>query len=184
MPLGLSGYLDKYASSILLVLLGEADRKTNLVGLTEGGGDKTRHSPGSKRASGLFFTYTTFNEMVVNEAWELRYFSPLNQHQVKPKSRFYNWERSDFFFKAYIHLAFCNNILGRIVDVRKNIGRSLWGPWAESDLQDPGGPGVVGWEMTWEGIELGVSGGWLGIGTGNREVWKLQVKMNMSGCRP
>ena len=45
------------------------------------------------------------------------------------------------------------------MDVRKNIGRGLWGPWAESDLQDPGGPGVVGWEMTWEGIELGVSGG-------------------------
>lgn len=93
---------------------------------------------------------TTFNGMVVNEAWELRYFSPLNQHQVKKKSQFYNWKRSEFFFKACIHLPFLSQCF------RKNCGseeelKSPWEPWAESGLQGLGGPVVSLWEITWLG---------------------------------
>lgn len=100
---------------------------------------------------------------------------------MKQKSQFRNQKRSDFFFKACI--ASCHSVLGRTADVRKNIGGGRWEPWAASDLEGPGGPVVSLWEITWVGIELGVSDGWLGIGTGNCEVWKVQVKMSMSQCR-
>lgn len=121
---------------------------------------------------------TTFNGIVVNEAWEFRYFSPFNQHQVKQKSQFCNWKRSHIFFKACIHLAPYHSVLGRTVHVRKNFSRGLWEPWAESGLQGPGGPLVLLWKIMWERVELGISHSWFGIR--NHEVWELEVKMSMS----
>lgn len=123
---------------------------------------------------------TTFDEIVVNEAWERRYFSPLNQHRVKQKSQFYRWKIMWLVLQSLRSSCLLSGISGRTVDMRKNIGGGFWKPWAENDLQSPGGPVGLLWEVMWVRTEWGVSEGRCGVRTGNRDVWKPQVKMSMS----
>lgn len=116
---------------------GKQIRKQIDWGSTKGAEDKMCHSPRSRKPQDHSPSDATFNGVVVNEAWKLRYFSLPNQHWVKKKCQLYIWKGSEFFFKALIFPS-CHSVLGKIVEMTKNLGRGFWDPWVESGLQGPG----------------------------------------------
>lgn len=60
--------MDKYPRSILLMFLGEADKKTNAGGFTKGHEIKHDTAQEAEESQDCFSLDVAFNEIVVNEA--------------------------------------------------------------------------------------------------------------------